>query len=106
MGYSPWGCKELDKIGTESACMLTQSCPTVCDLLDSSLPGSSVPGFLQAKMLEWVAISYFRGSSRPKDRTHVSCDSCIGSWILYHCATWEAYSITTLFYKENRDERR
>ena len=41
--------------------------------MDYSLPGSSVRGILQARILEWVAISYSRGSSRPKDRTQVSC---------------------------------
>ena len=40
-----------------------QSCPTLCDSIDSSPPGSPVPGILQARTLEWVAISLFRGSS-------------------------------------------
>ena len=42
-----------------------------------SLPGSSVHGILQARILEWVAISYSRGSSQPRDQTHVPCVSCI-----------------------------
>ena len=50
-----------------------QSCPTLCDPMDYSPPGSSVYGIFQARMLEWVAISYSRGSSQPKDRTYVSC---------------------------------
>ena len=50
-------------------------------------PGSSVPGIFQARILEWVAISFSRKSSRPKDRTHVSC---ISRWILYCWATTEA----------------
>ena len=41
------------------------------------------------KILEWVAISFPRESSRPRDQTHISCVSCIGSWILYHCANDE-----------------
>ena len=45
----------------------------LCDPLDCSLPGSSVHGILQARILEWVAISYSRGSSQPRDRTYVSC---------------------------------
>ena len=45
-----------------------QSRPTLCDPMDHSLPGSSVHGILQAKILEWVAISSSRGSSRPRDR--------------------------------------
>ena len=58
--------------------------------MDCSLPGSSVHGISQARVLEQVAIFSSRGSSRPRDWTHVSCVSCIGRRILYHCATWEA----------------
>ena len=49
-----------------------QLCPTLCDPIDGSPPGSPVPGIFQAKILEWVAISFSRGSSRPRDRTRVS----------------------------------
>ena len=42
---------------------VAQSCPTLCDPMDCSLPGSSVHGILQARILEWVAISFSRGSS-------------------------------------------
>ena len=49
-----------------------QSCPTLCDPMDCSLPGSSVHGILQATTLEWVAISFSRGSSQPGDQTRVS----------------------------------
>ena len=52
---------------------VVQSCPTVCDPMDCSLPGSSVRGIFQARVLEWVAISFSRGSSWPRDRTWVSC---------------------------------
>ena len=51
----------------------SQSCPTLCDPVDCSLPDSSVHGILQAKILEWVAISFSRGSSQPRDWTWVSC---------------------------------
>ena len=54
------------------------------------LPGSSVHGIFQARILEQVAISYSRGSSWHRDQTHVSCISCIARGILYHCATREA----------------
>ena len=66
-----------------------QLCPTLCDPMDCRLPGSSVHGVLQARTLEWVAISSSRGSSQPRDWTHVSCISCIGRWILYHFTNWE-----------------
>ena len=55
--------------------LVTQSCPTLCDTLDCSLPGSSVHGILQARILEWVAIPFFRGSSltsQPRDQTWAS----------------------------------
>ena len=75
----------------ESESEVTQSCPTLCNPMDCSPPGSSVHEILQARVLEWVAISSSRGSSQPRDGTQVSCDSCIGRWILYHCATWKAH---------------
>ena len=46
-------------------------------------PGSSVHGIYQVRILEWVAISFSRGSSRPRDGTSVSCVACTGRWILY-----------------------
>ena len=61
-----------------------QSCPTLCNPIDGSPPGSPIPGILQARILEWVAISSFTRSSQPRDRTHFSCISCIGRQILYH----------------------
>ena len=54
------------------ACVLTQSCPTVCDPIDCSPPGSSVRGIFPAQRLEWVAISSLRESSRPRDQAHIS----------------------------------
>ena len=50
-----------------------QSCPTLYDPMNCSLPGSSVHGILQAGILKWVAISFSRGSSWPRDCTWVSC---------------------------------
>ena len=44
----------------------------LCDPMDCSLPGSSVHGIFQARVLEWIAISFTRGSSRPRDQTQVS----------------------------------
>ena len=51
-----------------------QSCPTLCDPRDGSPPGSPIPGILQARTLEWVAISNSRGSSRPRDQTHMNTE--------------------------------
>ena len=53
--------------------LVTQLCPTLWDPMDCSLPGSFVFGILQARILEWVAISFSRGSSWPRDQTRVSC---------------------------------
>ena len=53
--------------------LATQWCPTVCNPKDCSPPGSSVHGIFQARILEWVAISYSRGSSWPRNWIPVSC---------------------------------
>ena len=52
--------------------------------MDCSLPGSSVHGISQTKTLEWVVLSFCRGSSQPRDQTWVSYISCIGRQVLYH----------------------
>ena len=61
----------------EKESVVTQSCPTLCNPMDYSPPGSSVHGVLQARILKWIAIPFFRKSSRPSDRTWVR-------QILYH----------------------
>ena len=53
--------------------LVTQSCPALCDPMDCSLVGSSVHGILQARVLEWIAIPFFKGSSQSRDQTLVSC---------------------------------
>ena len=60
-------------------CVCAQLCPTLCDHIDCSLPGSSVFGTFQARILEGIAISFSRGSSRPRDQTRVSHVSCTAS---------------------------
>ena len=73
----------LFTIAKTCACVLRpQLCPTLCNPIDCSPPGSTVHGIFQARILEWIAISYSRGSSRPKDRTLIPCISCIGRQIL------------------------
>ena len=54
-------------------CLVTKSCLTLCNPIDCSPPGSSVHGVSQARILEWVSIFFYRGSSWPRDWTHVSC---------------------------------
>ena len=63
---------------------VAQSCPTLCNPMDCSLPGPSVHGSFQAIVLEWIAISFSRGSSQPRDQTRTSYISCIGWRVLYH----------------------
>ena len=61
-----------------------QSCPTLCDHMACSPPGSSVNGILQARILEWIAMHSFRWSSWPRDQTHIFYISHIGTRVLYH----------------------
>ena len=63
---------------------------TLCNPIDCSLPGSSFREILQARILEWVAISSSSRYSPGREGAHVFCVSCIFWWILNHHATWEA----------------
>ena len=63
---------------------------------DCSPPDSSVHGIFQARILEWVAIPFSRGSSWPKDQICVSYVSCIGRRIIFHHSSWEAPILTVL----------
>ena len=62
-------------------CLVAQSCPSLCDPMDCSRPGSSVPGILQARILEWVAMPSSRGSYRPRE-SNPGLPHC--RQILYH----------------------
>ena len=61
---------------------LFQSCLTLCDTIDCCLPGSSIHGIFQARVLKWVAIAFSRASSQPRDRTSVSHSAgrCFTVW--------------------------
>ena len=63
-----------------------QSCPTLCNPMDWSLPGSSVHGILQARIQEWVAKPSSKGSFHPRDWTRISYVSCTGRQV----PIWEA----------------
>ena len=52
--------------------------------MDCSLPGSSVRGILQARIVEWVAMPSSKECSQPRDQTLISYVFCIGRWVLYH----------------------
>jgi len=62
-------CVSLVNSNATSIVGVTQSCPTLCDPMGCSSPGSSVHGILQARILEWVAMPSSKGSSRPRDWT-------------------------------------
>ena len=70
--------------------LVAQLCPTLCDPMDCSPPGSSIPRILQERILEWVAISCSGGSSWSRDQTQASSVSCVGRCGLHHWATWQA----------------
>ena len=87
--HSPVGSQPPGHLGSPWVLMLlcTHSVVSNSKPMDCSPPGSSVCGILQARILEWVAISFSRGSSQPRGRT---CIFCTGRWILYQCTAWEA----------------
>ena len=64
-------------------CFITKSCPTLCEPMECSPPGSSVRGISQVRIMEWVAISFSRESSWPRDW---NSGSCTGRQVLYHWA--------------------
>ena len=66
------------------SCQLLSGSPTLSDPINCSLPGSSIHGILQARILEWVAVYSSRGPSQPSDQTGISYVSCIGKQVLYH----------------------
>ena len=74
--------------------MCAQSCPTLVTHMDCSPPGPSVHGILQARILEWVVISFSRRSSWSRDQTHITCTSRIDRRIFYDFATWVNLSVT------------
>ena len=71
-------------------CEVVQSCLTLCDPVDRSPPGSSVPGILQARILEWVATPFPRGPTPPRDQARASH---LGRWIAYRGAAQEALPV-------------
>ena len=83
------------KVITNLESEVTQSCPTLCDPMDCSPPGSSICGIFQARVLEWVVISFSRGSSQPRDRTWVS-------HIVSRCFTiWAIREVTHYKYRQH-----
>ena len=73
MYLSAWDIPILKKDTWNMCVLVAQSCPSLCNPMDYSSPGSSVHGLLQTRILEWVAIPFSRGSSQPRDQTQVLC---------------------------------
>ena len=86
---------DQDTVKWKKESEVAQSCPTLGDPVDCSLPGSSVHGIFQVIVLEWIAISFSRGSSWPRDPTQVShiVDRCFTVW-----ATREVWIQSTSLY--------
>ena len=82
--------QKFSKVFYPCCCLVPKLCLTLCDPVNCSPPGSSVHRISQARILEWAAISFSRGSSLLKDQT---CISYIGRWILYHWGTRKAHII-------------
>ena len=87
--------KSLHPLESESESEVTQSCPILWGPVDCSLPSSSVHGIFQATVLEWVAISFSRGSSWPRVRTWVSCivGRCFTVWATGEVPTPSTYHL-------------
>ena len=77
------------RMEAEPSCLVAQLCPILCDPMDCSPPGSSVHRILQARILEWVAISFSRGSCWPRNWTQASCIA--GKWFFTSWATSETF---------------
>ena len=76
---------------------VTQSCPTLGDPMDCSPPGFSVHGILQARILKWVAVPFFKGSSWPRDRIQVSGIAVrFFTWAIFNWAIREAHLCSVL----------
>ena len=87
------------RLSTKSESVFTQLFPTLCDHMDCRSSGSTVHGILQARIAEWIAISFSRGSSRPRDWTLVSC---ITGRLFTNWTTRKPYkSLSICMYGEN-----
>ena len=76
--------KKLDKSVPHEWVKVAQSCPTLCELINCSPPGSSVHGILQARILKWVATPSSRRSSWPRDQICIFYVSWFGKQVFYH----------------------
>ena len=85
-----WKYPFLLLVSRSCVCMCAQSCLTLCDPMDCSPPGCSVHGISQARILEWIAISYFRGSSQKGLNLHLFASPALAGRFFTTWATGEA----------------
>ena len=83
---------QIHRLNALGVCVC-QSCPPLCDPMDCRLPGSSVHGISQARILKWIAVSFSRGSFPPRDGSCVSCISALAGRVFTSGVTWEATTI-------------
>ena len=84
----------ISMMGRASACVHAKSlqlCPTLCQAMDCSPPGSSACGILQARILKWVAMPSSRGSSPPRDRIHISTSPALAGEFFTTSSTWQTW---------------
>ena len=100
--YHAWDLSSLTRVEPitllwKSENEVAQSCPALCDPMDSSLPGSSAHEIFQARVVEWAATSFSRGCSQPRDRTWVSCiaDRCFTAWATREALLWKGGLLAT-----------
>ena len=84
----PW--VELTSLVSCIGVLLLQLCLTLCNPAGCSPPGSSDHGIFQARILEWVATSYSRGSSLPRGQTHIPVSPALADGFFTTVTTWEA----------------
>ena len=98
-----WGLEASGEVAETlvNCCLVAKSCLTLCDPMDYSSPGSSVHEISQTRILEWIAIPFFRGAFQPRDQTHVSC---MGRRILYHWAIYQSFYKLVLWTVDKRSE--
>ena len=96
----PWSSLQIDLFeNVLKVSEVAQSCPTLCDPMDCSLPDSSIHGIFQARILEWFAISFSRRPSQPRDRTQVSriVGRCFTIWATSKVRLWKGLRLQTIW---------
>ena len=94
--WCPFSVGETQVSGDYCFCSVAKSCATLCNPMECSPSSSSVHGIFLVRILEWVVITFSRGSPWPRNQTHISCISCVGRRVFYCCTTWESPKSITI----------